>query len=263
MKLYHYTSIETLALILKNGTIKFNRLDTVDDLEEAGYTSDGMQLGKYMFVSCWTKSSEENIALWSMYADKGKGIRIELDEDMFREYKAQDTQYVKVAKQEENILIPLSEIIRDDCMFFIPTKNNKYLFQRDIIYVDHPNEKVKDAFTRNNDGYNINFSLIGKYKRTYWKFQEETRFSLVAIPCDKNTSINGSPQIFYNIKKNIELPFKEYYLKLKPEVLDNIMVRLGPSCTEADNIIIEALLNEYTSNGKAVKSKLDGVIKMK
>ncbi len=41
------------------------------------------------------------------------------------------------------------------------------------------------------------------------------------------------------------------------------MVRLGPSCTEADNIIIEALLNEYTSNGKAVKSKLDGVIKMK
>ena len=49
MKLYHYTSIETLALILKNGTIKFNRLDTVDDLEEAGYTSDGMQLGKYMF----------------------------------------------------------------------------------------------------------------------------------------------------------------------------------------------------------------------
>ena len=247
MKLYHYTSIETLALILKNGTI-----------EEAGYTSDGMQLGKYMFVSCWTKSSEENIALWSMYADKGKGIRIELDEDMFREYKAQDTQYVKVAKQEENILIPLSEIIRDDCMFFIPTKNNKYLFQRDIIYVDHPNEKVKDAFTRNNDGYNINFSLI-----TYWKFQEETRFSLVAIPCDKNTSINGSPQIFYNIKKNIELPFKEYYLKLKPEVLDNIMVRLGPSCTDADNIIIEALLNEYTSNGKAVKSKLDGAIKMK
>ena len=122
MKLYHYTSIETLALILKNGTIKFNRLDTVDDLEEAGYTSDGMQLGKYMFVSCWTKSSEENIALWSMYADKGKGIRIELDEDMFREYKAQDTQYVKVAKQEENILIPLSEIIRDDCMFFIPKK---------------------------------------------------------------------------------------------------------------------------------------------
>lgn len=263
MKLYHYTSIETLALILKNRTIKFNRLDTVDDLEEAGYTSDGVKLGKYMFVSCWTKSSEENIALWSMYAEKGKGIRIELDEDMFCEYKAEDTQYIKVAEQEENTLIPLSEIIRNDCMFFIPTKNSKNFFQRNITYVDHPNEKVKDAFIWNNGGCNIDFSLVGKYKRKYWKFQEETRFSLVAIPCDKYTSINDSPKMIYNIKNNIELPFKEYYLKLKQEVIDNIMVRLGPSCTEANNIIIEALLNKYTSNGKVEKSKLDGAIKMK
>ena len=34
MKLYHYTTIDTLALILKNRTIRFNRLDKVDDLEE-------------------------------------------------------------------------------------------------------------------------------------------------------------------------------------------------------------------------------------
>ena len=143
MKLYHYTSIETLALILKNGTIKFNRLDTVDDLEEAGYTSDGMQLGKYMFVSCWTKSSEENIALWSMYADKGKGIRIELDEDMFREYKAQDTQYIKVAKQEENILIPLSEIIRDDCMFSFPQKIINIFFKGILFTLIIPMKKLR------------------------------------------------------------------------------------------------------------------------
>ena len=34
MRIYHYTNIETLALILKNRTIRFNRLDHVDDLEE-------------------------------------------------------------------------------------------------------------------------------------------------------------------------------------------------------------------------------------
>ena len=34
MKLYHYTSLATLALILKNRTIMFNRLDRVDDVEE-------------------------------------------------------------------------------------------------------------------------------------------------------------------------------------------------------------------------------------
>lgn len=35
MKIYHYTSIETLALIIKNKTIRFNRLDFVDDCEES------------------------------------------------------------------------------------------------------------------------------------------------------------------------------------------------------------------------------------
>lgn len=33
MKIYHYTNIEALALILKNQTIRFNRLDKVDDID--------------------------------------------------------------------------------------------------------------------------------------------------------------------------------------------------------------------------------------
>ena len=33
--LYHYTSLETLALILKNKTVCFNNLLNVDDIEEA------------------------------------------------------------------------------------------------------------------------------------------------------------------------------------------------------------------------------------
>lgn len=33
--LYHYTSLETLALILRNKTICFNNLLYVDDLDEA------------------------------------------------------------------------------------------------------------------------------------------------------------------------------------------------------------------------------------
>ena len=33
--LYHYTSLDTLALILKNRTLCFNNLRNVDDMEEA------------------------------------------------------------------------------------------------------------------------------------------------------------------------------------------------------------------------------------
>lgn len=55
MKLYHYTSIETLALILK--TIRFSRLDRVDDPDEYAFSGDGVTPAHYCFVSCWTKNS--------------------------------------------------------------------------------------------------------------------------------------------------------------------------------------------------------------
>ena len=47
--LYHYTSIESLALILKNKTIRLNPLDKMDDLQEQK-TADVENLGKFVFV---------------------------------------------------------------------------------------------------------------------------------------------------------------------------------------------------------------------
>ena len=79
MKIYHYTNIETLALILKNKTIRFNRLDQVDDLEEGKVKSLGVQFCKYVFASCWTDVAEESIPLWKMYGGDSGGIRISLE----------------------------------------------------------------------------------------------------------------------------------------------------------------------------------------
>lgn len=80
MKIYHYTSIETLALILHSKKIRFNRLDRVDDVEESCYGSGptNARLGMYSFVSCWTKDVMENLSLWKMYTGY-KGVRIGID----------------------------------------------------------------------------------------------------------------------------------------------------------------------------------------
>ena len=83
MKLYHYTSIETLALILKHKTIRFSRLDRVDDPDEYAFSGDGVTPAHYCFVSCWTKNSRENLPQWYMYGNSTHGVRIELDSDMF------------------------------------------------------------------------------------------------------------------------------------------------------------------------------------
>jgi len=46
--IHHYTSIDTLALILASGKLRFNRLDRVDDMREAQRHS-GIDFGKYFF----------------------------------------------------------------------------------------------------------------------------------------------------------------------------------------------------------------------
>ena len=47
--LYHYTNIETLALILSNRTIRFNSLDKMDDLQEQ-QTADMKNIGQLLLI---------------------------------------------------------------------------------------------------------------------------------------------------------------------------------------------------------------------
>lgn len=84
MIIHQYTSIDSLALILKNKTIRFKRLDKMDDIEEAALSNAGIHLGGFMFVSCWTFNEIESIPLWRMYTPTTKGVRISLDKNMFK-----------------------------------------------------------------------------------------------------------------------------------------------------------------------------------
>ena len=65
-KLFHYTTINNLALILKSASIRFGRLDKVNDITE-GEADDFHSFASYIFISCWTHNTEENLALWNMY----------------------------------------------------------------------------------------------------------------------------------------------------------------------------------------------------
>jgi hypothetical protein len=48
--IHHYTNIDVLALILRNRTLRFNRLDQVDDPEESNIVSNGVNIGPYAYV---------------------------------------------------------------------------------------------------------------------------------------------------------------------------------------------------------------------
>ncbi len=255
MNLFHYTSIESLALILKNRTIRFNRLDCVDDLEESMYGSgpNNIKLGQYQFVSCWTKDSEENLALWKMYTNN-KGIRICLDSDMFITYPVLNSNSMSYFKE----LIAFGE----DYML-TPIMNIAQLY--DVQYVPDVKEIIKSLMDEKG---NIITKDVGLYKNRQWLFQKESRFKIVVSPI--NRSLCNCQENVYSLTStvfpSIEIgkPITRRYmdLPLKAGALDKIEVMMGPETNEADKYIVEKLIYEF--KGATIKdSYFKGKIKSK
>lgn len=71
-RLYHYTTVESLALILKNRTLRLNPLDKMDDLQEA-QSQSRQNYGQFIYVSSWTDMKEESIPMWKMYSSMTSG----------------------------------------------------------------------------------------------------------------------------------------------------------------------------------------------
>ena len=86
--IYHYTSIETLALILKNKNIRFNSIKNVDDINETEFSDEnGLNFSHHTLISCWTDNEDENLAFWNMYTPNMQGVRIKLPRSIFKIYE--------------------------------------------------------------------------------------------------------------------------------------------------------------------------------
>ncbi len=263
--IHHYTTIDTLALILKNRTIRFNRLDRVDDLEEGNTVSNGINLSKYVFVSCWTELNEESIPLWKLYANGNTGVKISLEKDFFKEYEICDSKKISIADSKIMSLLPLEELLNGKC-FFVSFIKDTELFYRPIEYVDDHIAVTEQIVCENGTTLNISFGNVGKYKHKRWQFQNESRFVLTAIPMKYNMDMTNplfTDMIIDSLKSNFELPFEDYFLRIKETAFDKLTVTLCPSATEAQKIIAQSLIKEYAPKAILKESTLKGCINLK
>ena len=96
--LYHYTSIETLALILANHTFRLTSLDQMDDLQEKE-AFDLKNAGQFCYISSWTDDETENIPMWKMYSSLSSGVRIKLKANPFKEFENTPSSISEVTHQ--------------------------------------------------------------------------------------------------------------------------------------------------------------------
>lgn len=257
MKIYHYTTIRTLALILKSKKIRFNRLDRVDDMEESIYGSGPFQtkLGQYTFVSCWTKSPKENLALWNMYT-RYKGVRIALDEMPFITYKINGNVS----------LFPNKIRLGED--YFDSVFNNKAELY-DVNYIEDPKTEIeKLIIPTDNGGILIPLERIGTFKRKEWSIQQESRFKITFLPADiqgimkqgVNTPQDFLQKAFESIGQSIAInkPITTPYIDidLDPTKLADIEILMGPLTDEADRFIVESLLKPFQIRSNAIQNSI-------
>jgi hypothetical protein len=273
--IFHYTSIESLALILKTRKIRFSRLDGVDDIQEAQQYA-GINFGKYFFVSCWTDISEESIPQWNMYSKEMQGVRIELPDRPFANFQIESLpkHFGVVTGAAISSPLPAEDLI-GSTHFIVPPLNDTF-FHGKVEYVESVEEHYKASITVI-QGVNGGKSLrikdlrnLSRAKSRAWFFQSECRFTLFAMPIPENHGSLAPPpgiglgelmaDAFIN---NIDPGLKYIDVPLSDAAMKSLKVRTGPLCSPGGKICVEALINQYAPMAIVEPSSLAGTVRVK
>ncbi|MCF6150325.1 MAG: DUF2971 domain-containing protein [Candidatus Kuenenia sp.] len=273
--IHHYTNIDTLALILQNKTLRFNRLDRVDDVSECQECS-GIKFGQYYFVSSWTKLKEESIPQWHMYTNEMSGVRISFPKYPFkRERLIPPKEWNMIQEGEILSPVPFDKIFNNE--FVIPPLFfNDDQFCGDIEYVKNIEEEYKKAVVHSKtpDGKDqlkiSNIGRLARLKKLDWKFQDEYRFVLFILPgidiphdgIGNERYITELPNHMMNCLFNGVPPTITHFdVEIDQEAIDNMTVTIGPLCGAGNRIIAETLVAKFSKFGKVLPSELTGTIR--
>jgi hypothetical protein len=247
-RLYHYTSIETLALILEYQTIRFNRLDRVNDPLEA-LSVDYASAQTLVFASCWTAESEESIPLWKMYAGLS-GVRICLPTLMFLEMNnnhkvTQDDRLyelnlggagINIHRKGKQVHGFFSSVV------FGPTKI-RYGGEEHLTCTHVDTESGCRRY---------DLRALGTQKHKHWEFEQEIRFRVLAA---FGYSLGGamdwmSPESFMD--SPVVTEFVD--VALDPRAIESIQILLGPGVGNAEQLAVQRLCGKYAPDAIVARS---------
>lgn len=271
--LHHYTTVNTLALILRHQTLRFTRLDQFDDITE-GRSLGPYPFGARMYASCWSAAEEESIPQWAMYGDSMRGVRLSLHPDPFSWYP------IDIGWHENFQFIDLEAPFKIEEMFgagitLMPTPEMKKTFGQPVNYVSDVTAAIERFVTISNDG-EITFhgegNEIAFLKSDVWAFQQEHRFVVIGLPGPAEP-FTGDPAIYLESRKRWQrsgvdfmrgIPSPLYIdLKLAHEALMRAEIVVGPLAPAGTMEIVESLVARFAIGATVRESQLRGAIRTK
>ncbi|RYD80396.1 MAG: hypothetical protein EOP55_02315 [Sphingobacteriales bacterium] len=260
--IYHYTSIETLALILRNKTWRFTRLDNLDDIQESEHLQ--YKLAKQVFVACFTLEEKENIPQWKMYGGT-KGIRISFNNKIpFKTMKIPSVitgDFYSVIVPDKNSFDKIM-LSYSDFRFF-PHHHEDGNIIRDINFIEVEYDTYENVSVSKRDcvrGGELNFEINAKHifalKSDYWSFQKEVRSFVHILP--------KTDSFLTSMNYGCDLDYLDFIVD-SAVFSENISITLGPDCSYAERIIVESLLEAagIRPESKVFDSFLNGKVRYK
>lgn len=248
--LYHYTSIETLALILAKASLRFTRLDGVNDPEEAR-AADIKDAATLVFASCWTAVERESIAMWRMYTPGMRGVRIRLPNNPF---DGRDPPVIYEKGGAFQTLASEIEIRIGHGAHWIRTRS--IVGPNKIYYTDDPQYRNGRCIATEGDLRSVQLYDLGMVKGTDWAFEEEWRYRVLAVASEQK--IRAEMLDLHPVMTLSTNPVDQraLYVPLARECLDGIDVLLGPCATEGEELIARSLLKAYAPGGTVRRSEI-------
>ncbi|NKJ97099.1 DUF2971 domain-containing protein [Rhizobium leguminosarum bv. viciae] len=249
-RLFHYTSIDTLEKILINHTLRFGRLDQVNDPEEA--QSDDVPLAATsLFVSCWSSNSVESIPLWSLYGGGRHGVRLSMPVNMFAGRHKPTIFEVGGAL---TIVDAEMHIMRKSPA--MSTTMSAAIGPNKVYYTDDIAFRVRPLIMREGGKARYTPYDLGMAKSTAWAYEEEWRFKIAAL-----SFASEFPDDEYFNKVTLDLDTypvetNQLFVPLDPSSLDELKVTAGPLVTADEFARIETLLAQHASNAELTRSAI-------
>ena len=247
--LYHYTSIKSLKSIIEHRTIRFTRLDLLNDPYEGFCKINDVQndlFKKLLYCSCWSYEGQEEIALWQIYT-KSVGVRIKVDSRMFgnaftiTEHKSGYFPSQRISSININSALGYHKV-------------NSVCGPIDVQYCMEENQLYQNGISKSivNQGTEKEFEMndidlleMGIRKLSHWAYEKECRF--ISSPF---VEIHASNEVI-----------SQYFSLEMPEFIDIPLVMpieeilVGPETSNEDYNKLERLVSNY-ENLKLSRSKI-------
>lgn len=276
--LYQYTTIESIISILNYETIRFTRLDSLNDPLE-GLVGEFSNLKQLVYISSWTASNEESLPMWSMYSrskvnsslDSGARIKVPINlfmgdsvdnlnaiSDKLEAKKLSSGEWHIATKLRDAKQVELSEFVKNTILdknsleqiSFI-TKvygPSKVRYLRLDEYQNRVCVKLEDG---GDEFYSFDPKCIGLEKVEDWSYEKEYRFWFTFPEVKQLAGMGGVLKFNDSIAKEskIDIPFNRNALR-------EIEITVSPHISNENYEKLQSFIDEKRISINVVHSKI-------